>query len=345
MIDKVEDVGSNSPIKFVKTKGSQVAGRYKGKEERINEAMCDLQLALDGYRMQLIQTEQLDQSGLSQQSAAAFARACSIFLRKMVIGDMNQPKTRLLDDEICQSIEIKFDRLRKISRTRVLLDTGISTDGGYFQLKKLDENTLSPQSVHNLPIAPIQLKISIEWPLPGTMSWTGQPTQQKPWQIKPEELFDTNSSDTLSCDNWLGQQLVMFDNKGLTLKDVIRTVVTYEGAHSTNVSRLMQPENEKDYKPAKNPELHILNNIKAFGIKYTHLIVIESALYLYKKLLKNKAIEKPKGETYIATVCLYPCSSENVFSNHRSWISYDGGIIASFGNEKKLISHRIRAVK
>ena len=345
MIEKVEDVGSNSPIKFVKTKGSQVTGRYKEKKERINEAMCDLQLALDGHRTQLLQSEQLDQPGLLQQSAAAFARACSIFLRKMVIGDMNQPKTRLLDDEICQSIEIKFDRLRKISRTRVLLDTGISTDGGNFQLKKLDENTLSPQSVHNLPIAPIQLKISIEWPLPGTMSWTDQPTQQKPWQIKPEELFDTNSNDTLSCDNWLGQQLVMFDNKGLTLKDVIRIVVTYEGAHSTNVSRLMQGEHEKVSKPAKNPELHILNNIKTFGIKFTHIIVIESALYLYNKLLENKAIERPKGEIYLATLCLYQCSSENVFSNHRSWLAYDGGIISSFGNVKKQISHRIRAVK
>ena len=345
MIDKVEKVDSKSPIKFVKTQGSQVAGRYKGKKERINEAMSDLQLVLEGYRTQIDQSEQLDQPGLSQQSAAAFARACSIFLRKLVIGDRNEPKTRLLDNEICQTLEIKFDRLRKISRTRVLLDTGISTDGGYLQLEKLDENSLSPQSVHNLRIAPIQLKISIEWPLPGTVSWTDQPTQQKPWQIKPEELFDTNSSDTLSCDNWLGQQLVMFDNIGLTLKDVIRTVVTYEGAHSTNVSRLMQTEHEKDFNPAKNPDLHILNNIKIHGIKFSHIIVIESALYLYKNLLKNKAIERPKGEIYIATVCLLPCTSENVFSKHQRWLAYDGGIILSFGNQKQLLSHRIRAVK
>ena len=61
---------------------------------------------------------------------------------------------------------------------------------------------------------------------------------------KNEELSDTHSNDTLSCDRWLGQQLVMFDNKGISLKDVIRTVVTYEGAHSTNVSRLLLTENE-----------------------------------------------------------------------------------------------------
>ena len=346
MIDKVEEVDSkNSPIEFVKTKGSQVTGRYKEKKERINEAMCDLQLALDGHRVQLIQSEQLDQSGLLQQSAAAFARACSMFLRKMVIGDRNQPNTRLLDNAICRSLEIKFDRLRKISLNRVLLDIGFSIDGGSTQIQKLDETTLLPQSVHNLPIAPIQLNILIEWPLPGAVGWTDQPTQQKPWQIKPEELFATNSNDTLSCDRWLGQQLVMFDNKGLTLKDVIRTVVTYEGAHSTNVSRLMQSEHEKDVNPAQNPELHILNNIKTFGIKFSHIIVIESALYLYKILLENKEIERPKGEIYLATLCLIPHSSENVFSNHRSWLAYDGGISLSFGSEKKLISHRIRAVK
>ena len=142
MIDKVEDVGSNTPIKFVKTKGSQVTGRYKEKKERINEAMCDLQLVLDGQRTQLLQSEQLDQTGLLQQSAAAFARACSIFLRKLVIGDMNQPKTRLLDDEICQSIEIKFDRLRKISRTRNLLDIGISTDGRQYSTKEVGRKYL-----------------------------------------------------------------------------------------------------------------------------------------------------------------------------------------------------------
>ena len=337
MIDNGKGVGSKSPIEFVKTKGSQVTGRYKDKKERINEAMCDLQLAIDGLSTKLTQLEQLERLS---HSGAAFARSCSIFLRKMVIGDRGNPKTRLLDDEISRSLTLRFHRLKKASSNRESLDILWNFNGGVARFEKLDE----PRSVSNILIAPLQLKISIEWPLPGTVSWIETPTRQDPWQAKPEELFDLHSSDTLNCDEWLGQQLVMFDNKGITLKDVIKTVVNYEGAHSINVSRLLKTENEKDSKPAKDPEFHILNNISILGMKYTHIIVIESALYLYGELLENKGIEKPKGETYLVKPCFFTSSSEDVFSNNPSWLTYNGGIILSFGDQKKLISHKIRAV-
>ena len=334
---------SESPIKFVKTRGSRVTGHYKEKGERIHEAMCDLQLAIDGTRIQLSQSENPNQF---RQTSAAFARACSIFLRKMVLGDRDNSKTRLLDDEIVQSLDLRFEKLRRISPNRRPLEiTPLDGYGGGIQLTRLDDNTLQPQAVYNMPIAPLQFKISIEWPLPGVAGWTENPTRDKPWQVKAEELFDTHSNDTLSCDEWLGQQLVMFDNKGISLKDVIRTIVTYEGAHSTNVSRLLQTENEKDRRPAKNPERHILNNIKICGIKYNHLIVIETALYLYNKLIKNKGIKNPDGEIYSPIICLLPEPSGNVFFSSPKWLAYDGGIILSVGVKQQLISHRIRAVK
>ena len=337
MIDNRKRAGSESPIEFVKTRGSQVAGRYKDKKERITEAMSDLQLAIAGLSTKLTQPEQLDQLS---HSGAAFARACSIFLRKMVIGDRNKSGTRLLDHEISRSLALRFHRLKKVSPNRKSLDIVRNFNGGIVRFEKLDE----PQSVSNMPIAPLQLKISVEWPLPGTISWTETPTKQNSWEAKPEELFDIHSSDTFNCDEWLGQQLVMFDNRGITLRDVIRTVVTYEGAHSINVSRLLQVENEENSKPAKNPELHILNNIKILGVKYTHVIVIESALYLYEKLIKNTAVERPKGEAYPVKLCFFTCLSEDAFSNHLNWLAYDGGIILSFGNKEELISHKIRAV-
>lgn len=279
MTENKRESVSESPIKFEKTRGSSVAGRYKDKKERIQEAMCDLKLAIDGIGIQLSQSENPDQF---QQTSAAFARACSIFLRKMILGDWDDPKTRLLDDEIIQSLDLRFERLRRISPNRIPLEIIWKLDGGVVQLTKLDDNTLQPEADYSMRIPPQELKISIEWPLPGATGWTEIPTWDKPWKIKSEELFDTHSNDTLSCNEWLGQQLVMFDNRGISLKDVIRTVVTYEGAHSTNVSRLLQTENEQDRTPAKNPELHILNNIKICGIKYCHIIVIETALYLYQ---------------------------------------------------------------
>ena len=333
---------SYSP-KFVKTRGSKVAGRYKDKSERIHEAMCDLKLAIDGTRIQLLQSENPDQF---QQTSAAFARACSIFLRKMVLGDRDNSKTRLLDDEIVQSLDLRFEKLRRISPNRKPLEiVPFEGYGGGMQLTKLDDNTLQPQAVYNMPIAPLQFKISIEWPLPAVAGWTENPTRDKPWQVKAEELFDTHSNDTLSCDEWLGQQLVMFDNKGISLKYAIRTVVTYEGAHSTNVSRLFLTENEKDRPPAKNPELHILNNLKIYGIKYCHIIVIECALHLYNKLIENKEVKNPEGEINLPIFCVFSESSEDVFSSSQKWLAFDGGIAFSFGDRPQLISHRIRAIK
>ena len=341
MTENTREGASESPIEFGKTRGSKVTGRYKDKKERIQEAMCDLKLAVDG----IAQLAPSDQSDQLLQTSAAFARACSIFLRKMVLGDWNDPKTRLLDDEISQSLDLRFEKLRRIPSNRIPLEIILKLDGGVVQLTKLTDNTLQPEAVYNMNIPPQELKISIEWPLPGAAGWTEIPTWDKPWKIKSEELFDTQANDALSCNEWLGQQLVMFDNRGISLKDVIRTVVTYEGAHSTNVSRLLLTENEKDRTPAKNPELHILNNIKICGIKYNHLIVMETALYLYAKLAKIKEVENPAGEMNLPTICVFSESSEDVFSSSPNWLAYDGGIILSLGDQPQLIRHRIRAVK
>ena len=338
--------GSEPSVQFVKAVGSQVTGRHKDKKVRIHEAMCDLQLAIDGSRTQLLQQEQI---GLFQQSCAALARACSIFLRKTVLGDRGESKTRLLDDEITKHLGLRFNKLRRISPDRRPLAIERNIAGGSVQATKLDDNTLQPEAVCNMPITPLEFKISIEWPLPGTASWTETPTRNKPWEVKPEELFDARSNGRLNCNEWLGQQLIMFDNKGITLKDVIRTVVNHEGAHSINVSRLLQTENEINLKsnrnsPAKNPEQHILNNIKLFGIKYTHIIIIESALYLYDKLVDIGEIERPKGDIFRVKPCLCTDLSEDVFGNDTSWLAFDGGLMLSFGSTKQVIKHKIKAV-
>ena len=33
----------------------------------------------------------------------------------------------------------------------------------------------------------------------------------------------------MDCDHWLGQQVVRFDNRGISLREIIQTVVNYEG--------------------------------------------------------------------------------------------------------------------
>ena len=343
MMNDTKKSDLETPFTFVKTRGTLVTGRHKDKKERISEAMCDLRLAIDGVRVQFAQPEQLEHPDQFQQSVAALARACSIFLRKIVIGDQNKPRTRLLDDETSQSLGIKFDKLTKVTGERKALDITRNFNGGTLQLTKLDDVTMVPQSVHNMPIAPFQFKISVEWPLPGTVNWVENPTQQKPWKVGPEELFGTNSNGTLNCSDWLAQQLVMFDNRGIALKEIIRTIVNFEGAHSINVARLNQTENEEKSKLVESPEVHILNNIKLFGIKYNHIIIIELALYLFNKLYKNEEIENPKGEIYVVEPAFsWP---KDVFLDYSSWLTFDGGIISPFGDNNRLILHKIRAVK
>ena len=74
---------------------------------------------------------------------------------------------------------------------------------------------------------------------------------------------------------------MLFDGKGISLKEMIRTVVNFEGAHSIDVGRLAVVEGETSG-AATNPAPHILNAVTVCGIRYAHLVVLECALYLYK---------------------------------------------------------------
>ena len=53
------------------------------------------------------------------------------------------------------------------------------------------------------------------------------------------------------------------------------------GSPLSKRAHFMQVENSDEPKPARNMEVHLLSNITIFGIQYNHIIVIESALYLY----------------------------------------------------------------
>ena len=90
-----------------------------------------------------------------------------MFLRKMVIGDWNNPSTRLLDDSVVQTFGIGFDRLRRITAERRAIEIRRSIQGGMVKMDKMDEATGRPEATVSLPIAPHDLRIAIEWPLPG----------------------------------------------------------------------------------------------------------------------------------------------------------------------------------
>ncbi|MYA88601.1 MAG: hypothetical protein F4X97_09140 [Boseongicola sp. SB0662_bin_57] len=80
------------------------------------------------------------------------------------------------------------------------------------------------------------MPIAVDWPPSGAAGWASVPSKDCPWTIAPEELFCTESKEDLDGRGWFGQQLVMFEQRGITLKDVIRMVATFEGVHSLNAS-------------------------------------------------------------------------------------------------------------
>ena len=321
-------------IQFVPTEGSPVFVGHRDKAERIQEAIIDLQLVIDGCDVQ-------PRSRYSD-AVASLARHCSLFLRKMVLGDdRNQ---RLLDEDFCRMAGLRFDRIWRVSgdrRTLTLVPANIL--GGYAEFTKLDEETGEPEAVHVMPMGPQRLSFVVEWPLTGMADWLSQPTPENPWKIRPEGLFDSQSSPSPDCDAWLGQQLVMFDNRGITLKDVIRVMVNTEAAHSPPVQRLMLPKGEKDearFRVVRDSEIHILSYITVCGVRYSHAIVIEAAMYLYWQLTRSKSIKQPEGAGEILQFSFAP---EAVFSPGQNWLCFDGGLAASFGGAERHISHRVRA--
>lgn len=84
-------------------KNSLVGARYRDKPERIAESLTDLQVAMRGLGPQAGS----EQPGTAQ-GLAAFARLCSVFLRKLVIGDRSGRDSRLLDKTVMGSLKFRF---------------------------------------------------------------------------------------------------------------------------------------------------------------------------------------------------------------------------------------------
>ena len=329
-----------SDITFVPSSGSVIGGMSKDKLGRITEAMEDIQLSIDGLRMRLGDTTD---GARFATSVATFARSCSVFLRKTVLGNYGKRETRLLDDQLIETIGLRFHRLRKVPREkRRRIEVRFGLEGGFMAATKLNDETLEPEKTYLLRAGPQSLILAIDWPLSGTATWTNAPTEATPWLISPDELFHTDQEPTMSCDEWLGQQVVIFDGKGISLKDLIRTVVNFEGAHSVSTSRLATVQGEKPSGAAANPAPHILNAVTLGGIRYVHAIVIESAMYLYDYLHKQDAIERPKGDIYTVKPGVH-CSPEQARSATPNWIQFQGTMMVSFSSTPSTIRHEIKA--
>ena len=336
-----ENDSGKQGVQFVPSTGSLIGGIPKDKRSRITEAMADLQIGISGVTKQL---DGVSDGKLLAQGMEAFARTCSIFLRKTVLGDFGRRETRLLDDQILETTGLRFDRLRKIpSDRRRTIEVAHGHAGAVFKATRFEDHTHEPLETYVLSAAPQEFKLSIEWPLPGTADWTGIPSEDAPWRVHADQLFEENAGTSLNCDDWLAQQVVLFDGKSISLKKMIQTVVNYDGAHSVNVDRLATPEGHDPSRASKDPELHILNAVTFAGYRYFNLIVIECAMYLYKKLLDVESIQRPYGEIYVFSLCVI-CSPEQADSTRPDWARFQGSMMVRYSSTPSVITHSIKAV-
>ena len=147
----------------------------------------------------------------------------------------------------------------------------------------------------------------------------------------------------MTCNEWLGQQVVNFDSRTISLKEIIQTVVNLEGAHAINTARLAEIEGHKPLRQAQKLHFHLLNNITLFGIRYAHVIVIEAALYLYQKLLDEPSIQRPEGEIYLVNPG-FDCPREQATSSRPNWLRFEGTMMMEFSSEPKVTQYAIKPV-
>ena len=330
------------PLEYVKMAESTVTGRHKDKPERIREAMDDLQLAIDGCQLQLQRDAPSEQF---PRSIAALARASSVFLRKTVLGDRGDNATRLLDDEVCETLGLKFHRLVKIPQDRTPMEISISIGRGSIDLTKKDAETLLPEYTLHVPVGPQKLGIRVEWPLPGIATWVAEPHDQHIGRIRVEDLFALCSEPTQSCGDWLSQQLVLFDNKGITLGDVIATIANTEGAHSGGGGRVKSSRREAPQKLASRQRLNILNNIKLGPLKINHIVVVETALYLYERIMQHRVTQGEIKGYYMPSIVVESDVPDNRSLRKQGVVGFEGGIIFSLGGQEQTVFHSVRAPK
>lgn len=315
---------------------SLVGARYRAKPERIAEALTDLQLAMRGLGPQAG-----DERPASAQGIASFARLCSVFLRKLVLGDRSGRDSRLLDKTVMSDLKFSFQPVRRIPRDhRRTITTGWTIGGGVLKLIKIDDPGPGPLPTHHLPILAQELTFVITWPLPGTADWIQPPSDRAPWTLGAEQLFDTGSTRDMNCEEWLGQQVVKFDEGAISLREIIQTVVNLEGAHAVSVDRLAEIADDSSPRDARRAQLDLLSNITVFGIRYLHLIVIEAALYLYENLLRESSLQHPDGGTYLVKPA-FRCPVKQATSPTPNWIGFEGTMRMAFLGTPRASRHAI----
>lgn len=317
--------------------------------ETVREVMAEFRLGIDGYLAQARDpTPSADRESSVRQAVqrlSMFARVCSIFLRRLVLDERGRRGARLLSDDLCRDARLSFPRIRKIPAGRQNLTVAsFELLEGNATLAFTPDDQPETTFTRALPLQPIRFEFSVEWPLPGMANWIEQPTPERPWQLGPDELFDLQSSSRLDCSNWLGQQLVLMNGRGVSLGEIVRVTANTEGAHSPPSIPLFHEEDQRDTRALRNSHVHLVNLLTVVGMNYNHVVVMETAQYLYAELLRNEFITHPSDRPRSVTM---PGMSFNigtpVFSEPGNWLGFAGSVSMGFGSQRREQVYQIKA--
>ena len=268
--------------------------------EIIRQIMVDLKITIDDCTVQTPSKDMLD----------SLARQCSIFLRKMAIGDGRNPP--LLDSETCKGAGIQFHKLQAVRGERQSLPVAqltVSSSKTHLTLTHPETGELLGDTTYGFN-DPWEFSIHADWPLPGIVEWVGSPTSEIPWTIGPEGLFDLTTTIGQDCSKWLNQQLVLFDNQSVTLGKAIRALINAEGAHAPVTVSLMRPQDSNARgtpDSIRNPGAYILLSMVTGVCTYSHLIAIETGLYLFLLVAQSGLVEQFKDIDSIPSFQITKC--------------------------------------
>lgn len=192
-----------------------------------------------------------------------------------------------------------------------------------------DGNPIDPPPSAIFTGGPQGYRILVEWPLLGMVV-----DNEGTWNLSPDQLFNIKSRHAMTCSQWLGQQVVLCDQKGVTLGKILRTVANLDGAHSVDGK---EPSSDD-----KEPHVQIVRNMALFGLGYMDIIALETALHLHSLLLNEPSIEKPDGAMCIINPS-FTSPSEDMSSKEPWWLEYPGYMTLAFGSNPGVEQHTIRA--
>lgn len=314
--------------------GIRVMVGHGDRSEVMRKAMVDLKTTIEGCQLQAPSRDTFD----------ALARQCSIFLRKMALGDDRNPP--LLNSETCKAAGIQFHKLKPVGSERqraAVVELTLTSSKFQATLTHPDTGELLGEMSQGFD-DPWEFSILADWPLPGITGWLGKPTRETPWKIGPEELFDLRTTLGHDCSRWLEQQLVLFDNQSVTLGSAIRALINAEGAHAPTSVLLMQDSNARARPDTiRNPGAYILLSMVTGSFTYSHLIAVEAGLYLYLLVAQSGLVEQFKDVDSIPGFQI--TGLDAVSPSDRPPLGFEGGIAPPIGNRPggQQETHTIRA--